>query len=475
MLADGTLREQLHNPLQSPEVFCVASPFVTCKRSATVALSIFTAEPIKRALRRPRRMPGDAFPQEAHGLGGASSLDESTSLSHGGNSGDGRQSVSARWQSYRRPSEGSESYGRQQKRLPGIAYIDQFLPQNFLESRRRGIASESGPRGRTAYGTSQRLPFSTHAESLHASKWRSTSLGPRIDQPLPPGPLPNEQSLHRQEHSSLLPAPVHPWRAPYGQTHYRDESPGPGNAPVHQPMNPQTRTQLSAQDWPPELPMLSGSAIRIEPQYQLAHSASGSRQFQGAAADSTDWQATSFSDSPGPADEYAPSYFDRVLYRRQRSISQSALPSDQHAVRHHPYLSPTMAASHGGYVDASEVPSPQVPPSTMLVVNGPNSPNQYPSLAPRRRGKLPKEVTDTLRTWLLDHVARPYPTEEEKRRLCEATGLTMSQISNWFINARRRILTPVDTTSADTIAQDTAVGTSPLDQSESPRASKSIA
>ncbi|UZJ54423.1 hypothetical protein CBS101457_003743 [Exobasidium rhododendri] len=61
---------------------------------------------------------------------------------------------------------------------------------------------------------------------------------------------------------------------------------------------------------------------------------------------------------------------------------------------------------------------------------------------PRRRGKLPKMVTDLLKSWLLDHASHPYPTEDEKRRLCDLTGLSISQVSNWFINARRRILVP---------------------------------
>lgn len=58
----------------------------------------------------------------------------------------------------------------------------------------------------------------------------------------------------------------------------------------------------------------------------------------------------------------------------------------------------------------------------------------------RRRGNLPKHVTDTLRNWLTNHVAHPYPTEDEKQQLCQITGLNMNQISNWFINARRRKL-----------------------------------
>ncbi|EPS40290.1 hypothetical protein H072_5904 [Dactylellina haptotyla CBS 200.50] len=58
----------------------------------------------------------------------------------------------------------------------------------------------------------------------------------------------------------------------------------------------------------------------------------------------------------------------------------------------------------------------------------------------RRRGNLPKQVTDLLRNWLHAHLHHPYPTEDQKLELVSQTGLTMNQISNWFINARRRRL-----------------------------------
>jgi hypothetical protein len=51
----------------------------------------------------------------------------------------------------------------------------------------------------------------------------------------------------------------------------------------------------------------------------------------------------------------------------------------------------------------------------------------------RRRGNLPKQVTDMLRTWFTEHIAHPYPTEEEKHQLMLLTGLTMSQVSYWEI------------------------------------------
>ncbi|KAG4438758.1 hypothetical protein IFR05_005735 [Cadophora sp. M221] len=58
----------------------------------------------------------------------------------------------------------------------------------------------------------------------------------------------------------------------------------------------------------------------------------------------------------------------------------------------------------------------------------------------KRRGNLPKETTDKLRAWFVSHLTHPYPTEDEKQELMRQTGLQMNQISNWFINARRRQL-----------------------------------
>jgi len=65
----------------------------------------------------------------------------------------------------------------------------------------------------------------------------------------------------------------------------------------------------------------------------------------------------------------------------------------------------------------------------------------YPSHANgrRRRGNLPKQSTDILRLWLQAHLVYPYPNDEQKD-FAQRTGLTISQISKWFINTRRRQL-----------------------------------
>ena len=71
------------------------------------------------------------------------------------------------------------------------------------------------------------------------------------------------------------------------------------------------------------------------------------------------------------------------------------------------------------------------------VTNGKTSAGPKPK---KRRGHLPETATNSLKKWLFDHEMHPYPTEEEKAVLCTATNLSMTQINNWFTNARRRIL-----------------------------------
>lgn len=60
-----------------------------------------------------------------------------------------------------------------------------------------------------------------------------------------------------------------------------------------------------------------------------------------------------------------------------------------------------------------------------------------------KRGVLPKSATQVMKSWLFQHIVHPYPTEDEKRQIASQTNLTLLQVNNWFINARRRILQPM--------------------------------
>ncbi|XP_024963951.1 homeobox protein knotted-1-like 2 isoform X3 [Cynara cardunculus var. scolymus] len=59
-------------------------------------------------------------------------------------------------------------------------------------------------------------------------------------------------------------------------------------------------------------------------------------------------------------------------------------------------------------------------------------------LRKRRAGKLPGDTTSVLKAWWQSHAKWPYPTEEDKARLVQETGLQLKQINNWFINQRKR-------------------------------------
>ncbi|KAB5546513.1 hypothetical protein PHYPO_G00072960 [Pangasianodon hypophthalmus] len=50
-----------------------------------------------------------------------------------------------------------------------------------------------------------------------------------------------------------------------------------------------------------------------------------------------------------------------------------------------------------------------------------------------------RESTGALKAWLSEHLKNPYPTKGEKIMLAIVTKMSLTQVSTWFANARRRL------------------------------------
>lgn len=95
-----------------------------------------------------------------------------------------------------------------------------------------------------------------------------------------------------------------------------------------------------------------------------------------------------------------------------------------------------MSSGGGGPGTPSGLAAPSIAVTGSPGQRSPGAPASLIERPPRKRGKLPKPVTDYLKDWLHRHSDHPYPSEDEKKQLCNATGLSMSQVSNWMINVR---------------------------------------
>jgi hypothetical protein len=62
----------------------------------------------------------------------------------------------------------------------------------------------------------------------------------------------------------------------------------------------------------------------------------------------------------------------------------------------------------------------------------------------KKSATLPPETVEYLKDWMMspEHIAHPYPTETEKREIMEATGIELKQLTNWFVNNRKRYWKP---------------------------------
>ena len=122
-------------------------------------------------------------------------------------------------------------------------------------------------------------------------------------------------------------------------------------------------------------------------------------------------------------------------------------------VQRHPQNYPPVMRNNGGNVDNQSLYQPRYDPyRSHSAYAGPYTDIDYQNQTPaisqpsnfnmvgenvdsrgkRRRGNLPKPVTDILRAWFHEHLDHPYPTEEDKQQFMQRTGLTLNQVSSLF-------------------------------------------
>ena len=80
-----------------------------------------------------------------------------------------------------------------------------------------------------------------------------------------------------------------------------------------------------------------------------------------------------------------------------------------------------------------------------MVIKTKKTPKKSKKAGTTNTGKsLPSEVVAYLRAWMMspEHIEHPYPTAEEKQKIMADTGIEMKQLSNWFMNNRKRYWKP---------------------------------
>jgi len=62
----------------------------------------------------------------------------------------------------------------------------------------------------------------------------------------------------------------------------------------------------------------------------------------------------------------------------------------------------------------------------------------------RKASSLPLDTVEYLKAWMMspEHIAHPYPTEQEKAQIMAETGIEIKQLTNWFVNNRKRFWKP---------------------------------
>ncbi|KAJ6444105.1 homeobox and C2H2 transcription factor [Purpureocillium lavendulum] len=108
--------------------------------------------------------------------------------------------------------------------------------------------------------------------------------------------------------------------------------------------------------------------------------------------------------------------------------------------RHPSYFettSPVIGQLHG--VNEEDDPSSWTQPVVSAVGTAAETPAMpIATTSSKRSSSRSVRKTQVLREWFSANIGHPYPTDDEKSALADQSGLSRTQVINWFTNARRR-------------------------------------
>ncbi|KAG5451653.1 hypothetical protein CSKR_109134 [Clonorchis sinensis] len=129
------------------------------------------------------------------------------------------------------------------------------------------------------------------------------------------------------------------------------------------------------------------------------------------------------------------SRFPQETFGPPKSTSPSSLA--------HPFTHTPNYALHSPYANLTNEVSDDTLPLPWGTISGQipfrSHPSPHLELSTARRRNATRESTATLKAWLQEHIKNPYPTKGEKIMLAIITKMTLTQVSTWFANARRRL------------------------------------
>ncbi|EQC28079.1 hypothetical protein SDRG_14172 [Saprolegnia diclina VS20] len=143
--------------------------------------------------------------------------------------------------------------------------------------------------------------------------------------------------------------------------------------------------------------------------------------------------------------------------RSHRSVSESVVDRlhhhqhPQHHRVHHPYAAPHhpipssfLRLPPRNERSASDASTHKPSPPLKRELDAKDDDSNGKEKRARRSSLLPPHVIRILKDWMMspEHLEHPYPTDVEKKALCDETGLDMCQLNNWFANNRKRLWKP---------------------------------